>query len=127
MGESLLALTAKVIPLGKLSVTPASETVGAALAETRAGKHVVTDITMTKARTRRGRNEKADAGREDSLITKGGFLVGVQQRVKVSVEDQLGVACLEAGAVVFHHLIRVQDVGADLVAPFGGHVLAFQA
>src|SRR6266542_2405872 len=134
MGESLLAVTAKVMPSGKLSVTPASETVGAALAEGGAGKTVLADIMMTKARSRAEekekwemRNAKVDAGRGGSLITKGGFLVGAQQRVKISVEDQFGVARLEAGAVVLHHLIRVQDVGADLVAPFGGDVLAFEA
>ena len=84
MGESLLALTAKVMPLGKLSVTPASEIVGAVLAEVRAGKTKIADITMIKARSTASENGKCemgkgkwDAGREDSLITKGRFLVGV--------------------------------------------------
>src|SRR5438132_7536577 len=70
MGESLLADTAKVMPSGKLSLTPASETVGAVPAETRAGKSVVADITMAAARRRAGRKEKwemrnakVDAGR----------------------------------------------------------------
>src|SRR2546425_8867835 len=62
MGESLLALTAKVMPLGKLSVTPASETVGAALAEARAGKTVVADRTMIELRSSAAGNEKCETG-----------------------------------------------------------------
>ena len=83
IGESLLAFTAKVMPLGKLSVTPASDIVGAALAETGAGESVVADIAMIKTRSDANRNEKwgkrnekVGAGRGGSLITKGGFLVG---------------------------------------------------
>ncbi len=35
-----------------------------------------------------------------------------------------GIARFVAGAKVFDHVIGMQDVGADLVAPPGGHVLA---
>src|SRR6058998_2476057 len=62
MGESLLAVTAKLMPSGKLSVTPASETVGAVLAEARAGKTTVADITMIKARRSASENGKGRLG-----------------------------------------------------------------
>ena len=41
----------------------------------------------------------------------------LHELVEVAVEHAAGVRCLHAGAQVLHHLIRLQDVRADLVAP----------
>src|SRR3989304_5142059 len=62
----------------------------------------------------------------DGLRTDGRLLVGLQERVQLPIEDGLGVAGLEARAVVLHHLVGVEDVGADLVAPAGGDVLPLE-
>src|SRR3990172_11393323 len=59
--------------------------------------------------------------------TEGGFLVGAEEGGEVAVKDGFGVAGLEAGAVVLHHLVGVEYVGADLVAPTGRDVLALEA
>ena len=39
--------------------------------------------------------------------------------VEVAVEHRLGVRRLHVGAQVLDHLVGLQDVGADLVAPAG--------
>jgi hypothetical protein len=52
--------------------------------------------------------------------------LGLHEQVEVAVEDRAGVRCLVAGAQVLDHLVRVEHVAPDLVAPAGGHVLAAQ-
>jgi hypothetical protein len=37
--------------------------------------------------------------------------------VEVAVEHRAGIAGLDAGAQVLHHLVGLQHIGADLVAP----------
>ena len=60
--------------------------------------------------------------------------VGGDEIVYFAVEDGLGVGGLVVGAVVLDHLVGLEDVGADLVAPgdfaffaveFGDFVVAF--
>src|SRR2546428_10996533 len=51
--------------------------------------------------------------------------VGLDKRIDRAVEHGVGVADLDTGAMVLHHAIRLQDVGADLAAP--GDVLFFLA
>src|SRR5262245_66672530 len=42
---------------------------------------------------------------------------GFHERVEVAVEHGAGIGGLHAGAQVLHHLVGLQNVGADLVAP----------
>src|SRR5512138_2976317 len=41
----------------------------------------------------------------------------LEEVVEVAVENALGVALLHGRSEVLHHLVRLQDVGSDLVAP----------
>src|SRR2546423_2730703 len=55
-----------------------------------------------------------------TLLTLRCFLAaefGLDEDVDLSVHDFLDVAGLGAGAVIFHHLIRLKNVGTNLVAP----------
>ena len=52
--------------------------------------------------------------------------LGLHERVEVAVQDGAGVAGLVARAQVLDHLVRVQDVAPDLVAPARLDVLALE-
>src|SRR3712207_4316423 len=54
--------------------------------------------------------------RSDFLLTAPAD-AGLDEGVDVAVEDRRGVAGLVLGPQVLDHLVRVQDVGAHLVAP----------
>ena len=41
----------------------------------------------------------------------------LDEQVDVAIHDRLHVARLRAGAVIFHHLVRLKNVGANLAAP----------
>lgn len=44
----------------------------------------------------------------------------LEKEVKISVEDALSVRGFRFGSVIFHHRVRVEDVGADLISPLCG-------
>src|SRR5207237_10043406 len=52
--------------------------------------------------------------------------LGLHQRVEVAIENGAGVGRLVVRPQVLDHLVRVQDVAPDLVAPAGLDVLALQ-
>src|ERR671913_1160386 len=52
--------------------------------------------------------------------------LGLHEGVQVAVQDGARAGRLVPGPEVLDHLVRVQDVGADLVAPARGHMLAAQ-
>jgi penicillin-binding protein 1A len=56
-----------------------------------------------------------------------GHQVGLDEAVDVAVEHAGDVAFLVLGAVVLHHLVRVQDVAADLAAEGNRLLLAAEA
>ena len=60
----------------------------------------------------------------DWLLVKGEF--GLDKFVQITVEDGVGVAGFDLCPQIFDHVVRVKDVGADLVAPTGDFVLPFQ-
>ena len=62
-----------------------------------------------------------------ALVTDSSFLVGADEWVEVAVEYAFRITCFVVRAVVLHHLIRMEYVGPDLIAPAGGDVLAFEA
>src|SRR3972149_4183782 len=103
------------MPSGKRLSEPSSVTVGpcAAAAPGRSASAVSASSANTSARR--------------ALATDGRLLVGAEQGVQLTIEHGFSIACLVAGAVVLHHLVRMEDLGADLVAPGGGDVLPFQA
>jgi hypothetical protein len=41
--------------------------------------------------------------------------------IKIPFQNILGVIDFYAGPVIFNHLIRMQDIRADLVAPIRGY------
>src|SRR4051794_17888592 len=47
---------------------------------------------------------------------------GLDECVDLAVEHRARIARLVFGAEIFHHLVRMQDVGAHLVTPRAGHV-----
>src|SRR4051812_40724460 len=61
-----------------------------------------------------------------ALYSGAAFEVSVDQVVQVTVEDPVHICRLRLGAVVFYHLVGVEDVGADLAAPLNVCPLAFQ-
>src|ERR687889_218865 len=61
-----------------------------------------------------------------ALYSGAAFEVGVDQLVQVTVENPVHICRLRSGAVVFYHLVGVEDVGADLAAPLDVRPLAFQ-
>ena len=74
-------------------------------------------VTPALVRVVVGRRRPAAAGRQPLEL-------GLHERVEVAVEDRLGVAGLVARPQVLDHLVGVQDVAPDLVAPAGLDVLA---
>src|SRR5204863_6730491 len=52
------------------------------------------------------------------------LVVRRQQLVQIAVEDRRRIAGLVAGAVVLHHLVGVEDIASDLIAPARRDVLA---
>src|SRR3990172_4596847 len=104
MGRSPLADTLNSMPSGKRLVTPSSLTEGpaAAIAPGRSASAVSASSVRTRSR---------------ALITDRRLLVGAEQRFQLPVEHAFGIAGLIAGAVVLHHLVRMEDGGAGLVAP----------
>src|SRR5437867_5412781 len=140
MGESLLAEMLKIMRWGNSLRTPRSVTVGVLWAkpggdETWDMRHEARSARVMEAnravralkcaappasKVQRvnkpptlvgGRPASSSLSWPPLSVTEGGFLVGALQVIEVSVEDGFGVAGLEAGAVVFHHLIRMEDVG----------------
>ena len=70
----------------------------------------------------RERGPEETAQTIEALGSCVGFVLGASQfaldeGVDVAVHDALDIAGLHAGAEVFDHLIGLEDVGTDLVAP----------
>src|SRR5579884_2469842 len=53
--------------------------------------------------------------------------IALDERADVSIKHGGRITCLEPTAMVLHHVVGMQHVGSDLVAPPGRHVLAFEA
>src|SRR4029453_12094317 len=43
--------------------------------------------------------------------------VGLNKLIDVAIENGVGIAHLDAGAVIFNHAIGMEHIGADLAAP----------
>src|SRR4051812_47024281 len=52
------------------------------------------------------------------------FELGLHENVEVAIEDGTGVRCLDVRPEVLDHLVGVQDVTSNLVAPARRDVLA---
>src|SRR3990170_4035747 len=113
MGWSPLADTLNSMPSGKRLVTPSSLTEGPAAA---AARGPAASATTARRATSARRN----------LVTDRRLLVGAEQRLQLPVEHGFGIAGLIAGTVVLHHLVRMENVGTDLVAPGGRDVLPLE-
>src|SRR5688572_4923709 len=61
-----------------------------------------------------------------TLLADGAFELSLHERIEIAVEDRPGVARLVVRPQVFDHLVRMQDVASDLVAPARLDVLAFE-
>ena len=61
-----------------------------------------------------------------SIVGRQPLQLGQHERVEVAVEDGRGVARLVAGPEVLDHLVGMEDVAPDLVAPAGLDVLALE-
>ena len=74
-------------------------------------KYQVTGIRLGNRRLRLGAARER-VGAFDALCQGGG-----EKAVDIAVEHRRGLAGLNIGAQVFDHLVRLQHIGADLVAP----------
>src|SRR6187200_226637 len=61
-----------------------------------------------------------------ALLADGALQLGLHEGVEVAVEDGPGVARLVVRPQVLDHLVRMQDIAPDLVAPAGLDVLALE-
>src|SRR5438105_10227761 len=116
-GAGALKVTPKVTPSGK-SLCGSSD--------------CTTIACWASARERGAATASVATARASATIRNlrnGGSHLRLQVRadriVEIAFEHARGVTGLIAGAVVLHHLVRVEDIAADLVAPAGAHVLAF--
>src|SRR3954468_3386867 len=64
--------------------------------------------------------------RRDGLLADAPLELGLHEGVEIAVEDSTRVARLVVRAEVLNHLVWVQHVASDLVAPTGLDVLALQ-
>src|SRR4051794_28625923 len=64
--------------------------------------------------------------RRNGLLADAPFELGLHEGVEIAVEDCTRVSRLVVGAEVLDHLVWVQYVASDLVAPTGFDVLALQ-
>src|SRR5450759_2057096 len=62
----------------------------------------------------------------DRVAGRLALQLGCHEDVQVAVKDRRRVGRLHAGPVVLDHLVRVEDVAPDLVAPAGLDVLALE-
>src|SRR3990172_8887932 len=116
MGSLLWAYTLNWMPLGKRLSAPSSVTVRPWPEAEPVRANESTSAASSAARSEARR-----------LVANGSLLVGAEQWIQLPIEDGFGIAGLIAGAVVLHHLVRVEDVRADLVSPGGGDVPPLQA
>src|SRR3990172_9587088 len=102
------------MPSGKRLVSPSSVTEGPTAASVPGRSASAASASSTRTGARR------------NLAANRRLLVGAEQVVQFPIEHGFGIAGLIAGAVVLHHLVRMEYVGADLVAPGGRDVLPLQ-
>src|SRR5438105_8213481 len=116
-GAGALKVTPKVTPSGKSLCGSSDCTTIACCARTCDGSEASASSAMARA-TMATRN-----------LCNGGSHLRLQVRadgiVEIAFEHARSVAGFVAGAVVLHHLVRMQHIAADLVAPARADVLAF--
>src|SRR5579859_2687031 len=84
--------------------------------------------TLAGPRTRRRprRPRRVKRGPRSGRFAELPFQIRLHEWIEVAVEDRRRVACLPTRSMILDHIVRVQDIGANLVTPAGFDVLAFE-